>query len=368
MTLKFEPLQFPKDGKPHDNIIEWWYFNGHLSDKNGNDYFFMDCMFKADVTKVNIPFLRMVPVKDLYFHHHLLSDVGTGKNYSHISPYVIVSKDSFLKPLFFINYMRPTLDYYNNEIQELEPFKYRIKTENFDLILESKKKPLLEGGEGFLKLNSRETYYYSLTNMKTTGHVIIDGKAIEVEGKSWMDRQWADAPYMDDKWTWFSIQLDDDTEMICFEYDDLQKKDLIADFVDKDGKATHTRDVIIKPIGDAWTSKKTGGKYNLFWHIRVPSMNIDLTTRPILSDQEMIFGSINYWEGGIIVEGTVDGKQVTGKGFMELLGIPTTKQLISKYELYVQNEVSEALDHVKRTVGDLKNTLKDTLKEELSKI
>ncbi len=317
---------------------------------------------------MNIPFLRMVPVKDLYFHHHLLSDVGTGKNYSHISPYVIVSKDSFLKPLFFINYMRPTLDYYNNEIQELEPFKYRIKTENFDLILESKKKPLLEGGEGFLKLNSRETYYYSLTNMKTTGHVIIDGKAIEVEGKSWMDRQWADAPYMDDKWTWFSIQLDDDTEMICFEYDDLQKKDLIADFVDKDGKATHTRDVIIKPIGDAWTSKKTGGKYNLFWHIRVPSMNIDLTTRPILSDQEMIFGSINYWEGGIIVEGTVDGKQVTGKGFMELLGIPTTKQLISKYELYVQNEVSEALDHVKRTVGDLKNTLKDTLKEELSKI
>ena len=313
------------------------------------------------MAKVNIPFLKMAPVRDLFFHHHLLSVVGSGRNMNHTSPYVRISKDSFLKPLFFVNYMHPTLDYYNYEIQELEPFKYRVKTENFDLMMESKKEPLLVGGEGFLKLNSRETYYYSLTSMETKGHLIIDGKAVEVEGRSWVDRQWADTPYSNDKWTWFSIHLDDDTELICFEYDDYQKKDYVAGFVDKDGKATHSDEAEITPIGDAWVSEKTGGRYDLSWNIRVPSMKIDLKTKPILKEQEMIFGSINYWEGGILAEGTVDGKKVTGKGFMELLGIPTTKQLVTKYELYVEKELAEAFHSVKRTVKSLKNTLKDEL-------
>jgi predicted secreted hydrolase len=298
MSLEYVPLEFPRDGRPHNNIIEWWYFNGHLSDKDGNDFFFMNCLFKADVNKVNIPFLKMIPIRDLYFHHHLLSEVSSGRNFSRTSPYVTISKDSFLKPLFFINYMRPTLDYYNYEIREIEPFHYRIKTEDFDLIMESQKEPLLEGGDWFLKLNSRDTYYYSLTNMKITGHVLLDGSAIEVEGKGWVDRQWADTPYINDIWTWFSIQLDNGTELICFEYDDYKVKDHLADFIDKDGNTMHSRVVEMIPRGNPWISKATGGKFHLSWDIKIPSMDI--------------FRSWGFWESlirDIIV--TNDGELIS---------------------------------------------------------
>ncbi len=361
MSLEYVPIEFPRDGKPHNNIIEWWYFNGHLTDSKGNEYFFMNCLFKADVTKVNIPFLRMFPVRDLYFHHHLFSEVGTGRNFNRTSPYVTVAKNSFLKPLFSINYMRPTIDFHSYEIQEMEPFNYHIRTEDFDLFMESQKPPLLEGGDGFVKLNSRETYYYSLTSMKTKGHIFLDGKAIEVTGKSWVDRQWADAPYQNDIWTWFSIQLDDDTELVCFEYDDLKKKDYLADLMDANGRTKHARDVELEPIGSPWKSELTGGRYCLSWHIRIPSMDIDLITKPILMNQEMIFGSINYWEGGINVQGTSGGRKVTGKGFMELVGVPTTKQLITKYELYLEKELSTRYQSVKKSARDIRDYVREEL-------
>ena len=45
----------------------------------------------------------------------------------------------------------------------------------------------------------------------------------------------------------------------------------------------------------------------------------------------MIFGSINYWEGPMKIKGLVNGKKANGKGFMELVGYPMTKPLISPY-------------------------------------
>ena len=191
--MKPKKIRFPKDEKPHKHIIEWWYFNGNLKDKEGNEYSFMDCLFRANVKKVGIPFLADLSGNYIYFSHHLLSDIKKRRFYSKIIPRAIISKDSFSKPLLFVNYISPEKeDYTNYEIGEIDKFKYHIKSDVFDLILSSKKKPLLEGGKGFLKLTKgKSTYYYSLTNLETEGNITIGGKTIEVKGKSWMDHQWA---------------------------------------------------------------------------------------------------------------------------------------------------------------------------------
>ena len=55
--MKYKTIKFPEDEKPHNNFIEWWYYNGHLKDGEGNTYAFMNCLFKVDVKKVKIPFL-----------------------------------------------------------------------------------------------------------------------------------------------------------------------------------------------------------------------------------------------------------------------------------------------------------------------
>ncbi len=330
--MKYRKIVFPRDGAAHNNIIEWWYFNGHLKDRKGNKYAFMDCLFKANPKKVKLPFLEKVPLKNTYFAHVLLSDIKKKKFYSNVQPLAIVSRDSFSKPLFFVNYTAPSLQgYLNCEIEEIDKFNYRIKSEFFDLTLKSTKKPLLEGGRGFIELNSKKSFYYSLTNLKTEGYITVNGKRIRVKGQSWMDHQWADVPYSKDKWSWFSIQLNNNTEMVCFEYDDKKKKVYLASISYPNGNTTHTEDVLLTPLGKVWKSKITGAKYPLLWKIQVPSKKIDLVVSPLMKEQEMIFGPINYWEGPLRVKGKVNNKNVTGKGFAELVGYPTNKFFVEFY-------------------------------------
>ena len=331
--MKYKKIVFPRDGAAHDNIIEWWYFNGHLKDGKGNGYAFMDCLFKANPKKVKLPFLEKVPLKNAYFAHSLLSDIKTNKFHSSVQPLSIISRDSFSKPLFFVNYIHPSLSgYLNYEIEEIDDFKYRIKSEFFDLILTSTKKPLLEGGRGFVDLNSKKTFYYSLTNLKTEGYVTVNGKRVRVKGKSWMDHQWADVPYSKDKWSWFSIQLDNNMEMVCFEYDDKKKKTYLASISYANGRVAHADDLLLTPLGKVWESKTTGAEYPLSWRIQLPSKRIDLVVSPLMKEQEIIFGPINYWEGPLSVRGKVNNKRVTGKGFSELVGYPTKKFFVKFYE------------------------------------
>ena len=325
MQNKSKPIKFPKDELVHDHIIEWWYFNGHLKDKKGNKYAFMNCLFRADVKKVKIPFLSKIPLKTIYFFHSLLSDIKNKEFYPSTDYLSIISKDSFFKPLLFINHTNPAMagGYINRVIEETKKFSYRLKDKNVDLKLTSVKSPLLEGGTGYLNLGTKSTYYYSLTNLKTKGVIKIKNKEIEVEGKSWMDHQWANIGYSKDIWTWFSLQLDNGIEMVCFEYDDRKTKTRLFHISYADDRQEHGRRVEFTPLGAEWTSPKTKAAYPLSWRIRVPQKNIDLKVAPFIENQEMIFGSINYWEGPLKANGIFAGKKVKGVGFMELVGYPS---------------------------------------------
>ena len=340
--MKYQKIKFPIDGLPHNTVIEWWYFNGHLTDREGNDYAFMDSFFKADPKKVNLPFFRKIPLKNIYFSHSSLSDVNKNKFYSDINPLCLVSRDSFSKSSFFVNYTFPSLKgYLNYEIKEIGKFKYRIKSQFFDLILTSAKKPLLVGGKGFLKFHSRSTHYYSLTHFKTEGYVIVDGRYIKVRGKSWMDHQWADAPYQQDKWTWFSIQLENNNEITCFEYEWKNKKYRLASIIDGNNKVFNFTDVTLTPLDVYWESEETGAKYPLAWEIEIPSKKIRLFTTPLVKEQEMIFGTINYWEGPLDIKGKWNGKEISGKGFLELVGCPIKKSLIRIFETEFKKKIVE---------------------------
>jgi len=51
-----------------------------------------------------------------------------------------------------------------------------------------------------------------------------------------------------------------------------------------------------------------------------------------MKEQEMIFGSINYWEGPLTVKGKVNDERVSGKGFAELVGYPAKKFFVEFYK------------------------------------
>jgi len=341
MPQKFKPIKFPADESVHNNIVEWWYFNGHLKDRAGHDYSFMNCLFKVDIKKVKIPFL-ISPFKIAYFSHSLLSDLKN-KTFQHrIAPFSIVSDDSFSKPNLYVNYINPTVkkSYINCVIEKTTDKTYHIKNEDIDLNLISTKKPLLEGGKGFFSFLSKSTYYYSLTNLKTSGRIKINNKWLEVSGKSWLDHQWANSSYSKDRWDWFSIQLNNNTELVCFELNVKGEKFYSIDILYPNNKQEHFKNVEIIPSGKTWTSPKSKAVYPLAWEIKIPEKKINLKVVTKIKNQEMLFGSINYWEGPLAVTGMFNKKKVSGDGFMELVGYP------SKYSntQYIKDEISETAD------------------------
>ena len=330
---------FPRDEKAHDFIVEWWYLNGILKDLSGNKYAFMDCLFKVDPKIItNIPRL---PRRYIYFSHAVFSDIKNRKFYYQITP-VSVSRDSFKKKLLYIKYKKFALTKItDSKLEETKPFIYKINSDFLDLNLISTKKALLEQKNGYVHLNTKSTYYYSLTNLKADGYIKLNNKIIPVQGKSWLDHQWANSDASLDKWIWFCIQLEDNREFVCFEFDDKHKKTALVGYIDGKSKTFHTNKVKFIPFKKSWRSKKTGTLYPLEYKIEIPSLKASLKTTPLMQNQEVLFGNINYWEGPTKISGTINSKKVKGFGFMELVGFPKNKSLIKIYNQIIKQELKK---------------------------
>lgn len=292
-------VKLPEDELAHKNqAIEWWYFNGFLDGKK--KYSFMTCLFKADKKKVNLNFIK-VPIKTIYFSHSILFNLTDKKIEKEILPIVILEKNKTEK--MNLNYFYPLRkDFQNYEIARFDD-KIRLKTKFFDLFLEQNKKPLLENGKGYIDLGEKSTYYYSYSNMKAQGYI---GKDF-VKGIAWHDKQWSKEGFMKDSWLWFSFQLPDNTEIVCFDYKG--KKLATISYPDDKQETTIPE---FTPLNKKWKSK-TGLYYNLEWKIKIK--NFEIYTKPIIKNCEMNFGFINYWEGPLEVK--INGKNA--KGFMEYL-------------------------------------------------
>lgn len=357
--MKPRPIRLPEDMSPHDTIIEWWYFNGHLNDARGNRYAFMDCLFRADANKVNIPYFKTIFARGrsgryALFAHSMLADIGARRAVKDVQNISLGSRDTFKHPLFYANYIDPVSvagGFVAHEMAEIVPGTFHIKTETLDLVMESRRKPpMFEGGQGFITVRGRDSFYYSLTDLTTTGMVRTGGPAgnksewISVTGRSWMDHQWADAAYTKDKWTWFSVQLENGMDIMCVEYDDGKGKDYVIDILDARGRASYFARAVFSPGAAKWKSKTTHAEYPLSWTVVIPEKHLTLTASALIDDGEMIFGAINYWEGPVAVMATVDGKKVRGAGFMELAGYPSDYNYLlltgQKMNARVQKEIA----------------------------
>jgi predicted secreted hydrolase len=168
------------------------------------------------------------------------------------------------------------------------------------------------------------SYYYSRTRLLAEGQ--LNGEP--VSGIAWMDHQWGDfvvAAAL--TWDWFSLQLDDQTELMLYVLRDptgaavaLYGTQVLADGQTRDLDADHAT---VTATG-SWTSPHTGGVYPAGWEI-VLADGQRLEVRPSLADQELWFpelaGQVDgvvtqpYWEGAVSVTG-----DRRGVGYVELTG------------------------------------------------
>ena len=128
-------------------------------------------------------------------------------------------------------------------------------------------------------------------------------------------------------WDWFSVQLDDQTELMLYR---LRRADGSADpvssgtFIDRNGQGHHLsiEDVPLQAASH-WTSPTSKAVYPQRWHLTIPSKQISLDLVPLMAEQELTTTrstQVTYWEGAIEANGVAQGTAIKGHGYMELTG------------------------------------------------
>jgi predicted secreted hydrolase len=317
------PFEFPKDHGPHsDYQQEWWYYTGNLADAAGNRYGFQFTIFRRGITPEQPQRESEWGTHEIYFAHFTVTDV-TGETFEAHERYSRAGAGlagAQGEPSYHV-----WID--NWSIKEIEPGQVRLKAQDgamaIDLTLEQGKPIALQGERGFSAksdIPGNASYYYSITNQLTGGTVVTPRGAFEVSGNTWLDREWStsDLPPGAVGWDWFSLQLDDEREVMFFR---IRREDgtvypgasgLVV-YADGGTRYLKQNEVEVQVL-DRWPSPKSGATYPAEWRFKLPGENMDLHITPLLNNQELDVSFV-YWEGAVRLEGTH-----TGYGYVEMTG------------------------------------------------
>ena len=320
---------FPRDHGTHEGYkTEWWYYTGHLNTDDGKRYGFELTFFRVGVdrpTSNGQPPTRWA-LRDISLAHFAISDID-GRAFRY---YEKLNRSS----PFTANAAEGKLDVFNEgwRATTLPDGSWRVVAaqgaDAIDLVLTTRKPPAIHGQNGVsVKAEGvgYATHYYSMTRLEVRGRV--NGRACR--GLAWMDHEFGSSALRENQrgWDWFSIQLDNDSELMLYQ---IRRGDGTADpassgsLVTSDGDVIHLRrdDMHITPAGK-WHSPHSGGTYPMGWRVAVPKFGIDLVLQPLLRDQELVTRSstrVTYWEGAVDVSGRFGNVGTRGEGYVEMTG------------------------------------------------
>ncbi len=318
-------FDFPRDHGSHPEYrTEWWYYTGHLRTENGRRYGFEVTFFRAGVSRE--PRGSAWDLRDLAPAHFAVTDVEE-KDFRF---YEKLNRAS----VFTAGAAEGKLDVFNEAWRATTnpDGSWRLVAKEgrdaLDLILRSRKPPAVHGqngvsvkaqGEGFA------SHYYSMTRLEAAG--TINGQ--RATGQAWMDHEFGSAALRENQqgWDWFSIQLDNDAELMLYiirRTDGTPDVTSSGSLIASDGRVIHIRhdQLRITPLA-RWKSPKSGATYPVRWRVEVPSFNVALSVTPLMNAQELLTKAstrVTYWEGACDVTGTFGGVAVRGEAYVEMTG------------------------------------------------
>ena len=195
-----------------------------------------------------------------------------------------------------------------------------------DLILTQDRPPLIHGANGISPKSStpgHASHYYSLTRLRASGSVTLDGKQHRVKGLVWFDHEWATNSLESGEagWDWSGLHLSNGDDLMLFRIRNSEGKTafLSGTLRNQQGLVTDLHDLEITPQGN-WKSPHTGGLYPAIIEVSIPSQKLTLSLTPKLKDQELVLSPFAYWEGAVRGEGKCGTNPVTAEGYLELTG------------------------------------------------
>ena len=311
-------IDLPDDEGAHLSPIEWWYFNGHLTDDNGVDYSFHYVVFQAVLPSGLTPRLAHLGWAD-----HVKGVYMTAEQPD--TPQAKASTGGFD---FTLSTWRMSG---NGEEYALA---FDVGEYALELQAASRKPPVLHQDTGLVDLGrAGETYYYSRTRLDVSGSLTIgdpstgSGQARTVSGIAWMDHQWGEFSTAPLGWDWLSLQFDDDSELtVSLAWDSSDHSPIInyGTYVPPNAEWVHLSDDDISWTSTgSWTSPVTGAEYPMGWELKVKPLALEMGLTALQEDSEFRgseFVLPAYWEGAVTGTGIKDGKPIGAKGFVEMVG------------------------------------------------
>jgi lipocalin-like protein/hydroxyneurosporene synthase CrtC len=201
----------------------------------------------------------------------------------------------------------------------------RFQRIDVDLMLAQQGPLLANLGTGLLPFYGDINYEYALPSMKTTGSIVVDGKAYQVAGVSWFDRQWGQmAPsfWAHMQWSWMGISLDNGDRISLWDIIDGDKEHAFATLLHPDGRHEIVDvEPLAKDATSIWKSAATGHRYPTQWVVSIPTLKARLRVEPVVREQEVVSPiGIHKYEGASKVAGQLEGKPVMGHAVVELVG------------------------------------------------
>jgi predicted secreted hydrolase len=321
------PFSFPADHGPHPDFRdEWWYVTGNLDGPGGRRFGFQITFFRHGLKRGIPNRASHWAGQDANMAHFALTDVEGQKytSFQRISRSGAGLAGAQAEPF------KVWLDDWRMEAAAGGgfPWHFRASQDGIELDLEfdPRKPPVLNGNQGLSQKSAEPgnaSYYYSVTRMGAKGTLKLSGQVIPVHGLAWLDREWSTSMLADYQagWDWFSLQLDDGTDLMYFR---LRHKDGTDDAMSsgvsiaEDGHSTRlARDEVSITALGSWESP-AGGVYPSGWQLAIKPNNRNITVRPVLADQEFRHDA-RYWEGAVDVLDAATGKPL-GRGYVELTG------------------------------------------------
>jgi predicted secreted hydrolase len=328
---------FPRDHGAHEEFqTEWWYYTGHLHTAEGKSYGYELTFFRRgnrDPIVIQNP--SRWSVRELYLAHFALTD-PSGNRFWYREK---ISREGLGKAGAESDRLFVHIDDWRAEsIGDKIVLSAREEGNDIRLELIPEKPPVLQGHDGLSQkgpLPGEASYYYSLTRLRTSGTLRINGAETRVDGFSWMDHEFFSTPNNAHEgqgrklsgWDWFAIQIDNRYELMFYR---LRQKDGSnssfsgGSLVLPDGTSEplSLSKVRLTPLSK-WKSPETDATYPIRWKLEVPDKQITLYLEPLLPQQELVTAKstrVIYWEGALRAEGSWRGTPVSGEGYLEMTG------------------------------------------------
>ncbi|MHC1770160.1 MAG: lipocalin-like domain-containing protein [Flexilinea sp.] len=290
----------------HKKCSEWWYCTGYLTDKT-------DRMFTFQFT------LGRINVFGIKFHILLtsLTDFETGKHYFE-QDQAFFGKNVVTTANRIALGNRAEMTFSQNQAASKGHMQLRMKGKNYSINIEMNaiKPPVWHCDNGVLQMGilddpKQTTYYYSYTNLATTGNLIINGKEFSVTGKSWFDRQGGTYTITDRRvgWEWFSLRFFDNEEIMLFAFP--QDDYFDGTQVSKTGDYKRLNKYTIEPLG---FTQAGGYKFSNGWKLTMKGVKDEKYTLTPKID-----GQFNFYFFELLAEIKDSNGTLVGYAVVELM-------------------------------------------------